>query len=246
MEGGESTLPSIFPPLNAPIPSGIIIKHIVPRPILVDLLDKARLWHNFTSDPTSAITALLTKQLQHDGAQGLDRYPALLKLQQDLKDWFGNGGSNSDNAILPPTSSTTNIEPTLNNSDNWSRVLSVLPISVQGKCEDLVNKLRNIPHLINCTSSGSLSVHDKVIPSSNAGDILHCLMRLHPIPPQFSHQPEKYWKSRGIAGLDEFVKAYAESNLPASLIRNSWFAKRVHKLRGDLSHSSRMVMWSNK
>ena len=244
MEGGDAAAATIFPPVNASIPSGVTIKHIVPRAILLDLLDKARLWHNFTSDPTTTITALLTKRLQQEGAQGLERYPALLKLQQELKDWFGSGGE------LPPTlpspDSHTGIASVPPPSDNWSRLAATLPASIQIKCEDLISKLKCIPNLINCTSNGNLSVRGKVIPSSNMGDVLNCLMRLHPVPPQFIRQPEKYWKSRGVTGLDDFVMAFSESNLPASLIRNSWFAKRIHKLRGDLSHASKMVLWTSK
>lgn len=239
MEGEHAAPPTIFPSVNASTPSGVTIKHVVPRSILVDLLDKARLWHNFTSDPTSAVIALLTKRLQQDG--GLERYPSLLKLQQELKNWFGEG------EMVPALTASPATEPSIPPTDNWFKVAASLPVNVQSKCEDLINKLKTIPHIIKCTPNGGLSVRGKVIHSSNMGDILTCLMRLHPVPPQFSHQPEKYWRNRGIHGLDEFVIAFAESNLPASLIRNVWFVKRIHKLRGQLSHTtSKMVLWSNK
>ena len=66
----------------------------------------------------------------------------------------------------------------------------------------------------------------KLVKSSNIDDILSVLMRIHPIPLKFARDPEKYGRSRNIVGIDAFLNSYASSDLPSSLIRNTYFAKR--------------------
>jgi hypothetical protein len=213
-----------------------VIKHLVPRHILLSLLDSHSRWHHFKSQPQEAAANFLADELHrvHSDpslSQNLknDRCRQLHQLQSLWSQTF--------DTKTPPE-----LKPVEKSKSD--QLIEMLPSNIQQAVTDFLPQLLQSSS-ISWTSNGNLCVNGNQIPGSNIGDVLHVLMRSSGNPPGCSNL-SAYWKRRNIVGLQAFLTAYSLSSLPSSLIRNAFFAGCVQKLRGKTRSSSFFEPWQSK
>lgn len=237
-------VPQLFPPAQITLPPMIQVKHLVPRHILLELLACQKQWELFKENPTKTVSSLITSTLHSTmtdttlpDSVRMERYQRLIQLQKDWNDSFS----------LSTLSSTAHQSDALPEppkvQDGWDNVLSSLPQPLRDKSANLVDGLKRFPNIISCNSRGNLSVRSVLISSSHIGDIIFAVNRPNSAPPGVKDL-RRYWRVKNISGLEPFLRAFASTSLPASLLRNSYFVQVIRQLRDNPQSSSKSTLHS--
>lgn len=197
----------LIPPANVPIPSGLIVRHIVPRSMLLELLAAQQ-----------CLRELQQRQLTSNTPASSSAPPPPSSTPPPFLSAYGYA-SKSDQGLGMPLQHR--------GPDPWEHVLALLPRSLNDQAEDFVSKLRHSSSGIGCDMDGTLTINGRRVPNGNMADIMIAVLRRQaPMP-----DVERYWKNKEVAGLTDFLYAFAKSSLPVSLLRNAFFYRCVQKLR---------------
>ena len=201
-------IPSSLPQLSQSS-HGSHLSYIVPKSLLSQLISNSNRFRTFESDPIDVFKRYLASHMDDTGDEEEKRL--MTRLKRDLsqaESLLSQHKRNSKMDLSMETIAESPLEAAPGGAKSSMSqpdqdILVALPPDVREKAQNLLS-LFKYSSSIGRNGSGNLVISGRSVPGSNLADLILAVFARDP-PGLKGAELERYWKKKGIIGLDNFM-----------------------------------------